>query len=441
MKKIDSHLALALLELQEEQRTRGGDAPAARRLGVFVRFSGGLDEIKRAGLAVQSVQNDIAVGTIEIENLEKIAALENVVFVQGGRRQRPELKVSVPEMRVNRVWTAPLSLQGEGVIVGIVDSGIDIFHQAFRNSNGSTRILSIFDMTHQRIEITGGPTGGTFTLSIRLPSAAPGAPPLTTAPIAHNAGLGQIASALAEFPQITFNDLAVAGGPLPGTPVTVGFVGKFAKQDVPLMSVTSALTGGTTPAVDITRGRVFTRDEINNALNNPSAPFHHKDHDGHGTHVAGIAAGDGSQAGDTSKWECTGDNTFIGVAPRADLVIAKTTYDSDATVSGVRHIFQEAAAKPATPTTPAQPAKAAVVNLSLGRQDGAHDGTEQEERGLDALLMDTATPPRPIRGRVVVKSAGNNRGDHIPLFRARAGRWHHFLSVHRAARRPTGGLV
>ena len=121
--------------------------------------------------------------------------------------------------------------------------------------------------------------------------------------------------------------------------------------------------------------------------------------------MAGIAAGDGSQAGDTSKFECTGDNTFIGVAPRADLVIAKTNFNSDATVAGVRHIFQFAAAQ--------TPAKVAVVNLSLGGQDGAHDGTEQEERDLDASLMDAATPPAPIPGRVIIKSAGNNRDDGI----------------------------
>lgn len=418
MKKIDSRLALELLELEEEQRARGSVAPSGRRLGVFVRFTHDLEEIKRNGLAVQSVEGNLAIGTVEIEDVERIAALDNVVFIQGARQQRAELKVSVPEMRANLVWKAPLSLQGENVIVGIVDTGIDIFHQAFRNSDGSTRILSIFDTTHQRITITGAPTGGTFTLSIRLPGSAPAAPPFTTAPLAHNASLNQIASALTGSPQITFNDLAVAGGPLPGTPVTVGFIGKFAKDNVGLMSVVSALTGGTAPAVAITRGREFTKDEIRDALNNPSAPFHHRDHDGHGTHVAGIAAGDGSQAGDTSKFECTGDNTFIGVAPRADLVIAKTTFGSDATVAGVRHIFNFAAAQTPQP-------KAAVVNLSLGGQGGAHDGTDQEERDLDALLMDGATPPQPIRGCAIIKSAGNNRDDHI----------------HTSGRVPAGGTI
>ena len=95
MKKIDSGLALELLEFEEERRTREAAAPAGRRLAVFVRFTGDLDKIKANGFAVQSVEGNLAIGTVEIEDVEKIAALDNVVFIQGTRRQRVELKVSV----------------------------------------------------------------------------------------------------------------------------------------------------------------------------------------------------------------------------------------------------------------------------------------------------------------------------------------------------------
>ena len=40
-----------------------------------------------------------------------------------------------------------LELRGENVIVGFVDTGIDIFNSVFRNSTGQTRILSIWDQT------------------------------------------------------------------------------------------------------------------------------------------------------------------------------------------------------------------------------------------------------------------------------------------------------
>jgi subtilisin family serine protease len=409
MKKIDSRLSHELAALREKHAAAGVTGPLAQRVGVFVQFTGDLDKIRRHGLAVQTVVGDVAVGTAELDDIEKIAALENVISIGSEGRRRPQLKVSVPEIRANHVWNAPLSLKGENVIVGIVDTGIDIFHQSFRDSDGKTRILSILDMTHQRITIIGAPTGGTFKLSVTLPGAAA----LTTAPLPHNAGLFQIAAAFAALPGITFNDLTVAGGPLPGTPVTVGFIGKFANKSVPLMSASSTFTGGTAPRVDVTGGREFKDDEINHALTAyPTPPFHHTDHAGHGTQVAGIAAGDGSQSGGTrTGLDCTRDDTYIGVAPRADLVIVKTTFRPYDYVTGVAHVFQVAQAK----------SKAAVVNLSFGGQLGAHDGTSWDEKFLDDLLVDTTNPARPpIAGRAIVVAAGND-GDgglhasgHVP---------------------------
>ena len=40
-----------------------------------------------------------------------------------------------------------LGLRGQGVLVGFLDSGIDYENQVFRNSDGSTRIMAIWDQT------------------------------------------------------------------------------------------------------------------------------------------------------------------------------------------------------------------------------------------------------------------------------------------------------
>ena len=47
---------------------------------------------------------------------------------------------------------------GKGVLVGIVDSGIDYTSPAFRNEDGTTRILGIWDQTLP--EDTSVPTSG-----------------------------------------------------------------------------------------------------------------------------------------------------------------------------------------------------------------------------------------------------------------------------------------
>lgn len=106
---------------------------------------------------------------------------------------------------------------------------------------------------------------------------------------------------------------------------------------------------------------------------------------GHGTHVAGIAAGNGSGSNGT---------TYEGVAPEADLAIVKTTFNSADIAEAVRNIFDIAD----------QRNQPCVVNLSLGTHVGGHDGTTVTERTIDQL-----SGP----GRLVVVSAGNEGRDFI----------------------------
>lgn len=55
-----------------------------------------------------------------------------------------------------RVQNQPtLSLKGQGVLIGFIDTGIDYQNRVFRNSDGSTRILKIWDQS-----ISGRPPEG-----------------------------------------------------------------------------------------------------------------------------------------------------------------------------------------------------------------------------------------------------------------------------------------
>lgn len=94
----------------------------------------------------------------------------------------------------------------------------------------------------QTVTITGTPTGGTFTLTFDGE---------TTAPIAYNAINTAVDSALEALPNIGVGEVAVTGGPGPGTPYTVTFLTSLG--DVPQMTADgAALTGGTAPAVAVT---------------------------------------------------------------------------------------------------------------------------------------------------------------------------------------------
>lgn len=94
----------------------------------------------------------------------------------------------------------------------------------------------------QTVTITGAPTGGTFTLTF---GAA------TTAAIAYNAAASAVQSALEALSTVGAGNVTASGGPLPGTAVSVTFVGALARQDVAQMTATSSLTGGAAPAVAV----------------------------------------------------------------------------------------------------------------------------------------------------------------------------------------------
>jgi len=107
-----------------------------------------------------------------------------------------------------------------------------------------------------------------------------------------------------------------------------------------------------------------------------------RDTDGHGTHVAGIAAGNGLSSSPPKE---------IGVAPQADLIVVKTDLSELGVLTGWQYLVDKAR----------QLGEPIVINDSFGSQLGPHDGTEPEAQGINLL-----SGP----GVVFVKSAGDSGG-------------------------------
>lgn len=94
----------------------------------------------------------------------------------------------------------------------------------------------------QSVSLTGGPTGGTFTLTFDGQ---------TTGAIAYNATAATVKTALEALSNIAVDDIATAGGPLPAA-VTVTFQNALGNRDVVEMTGDgTSLTGGAAPAVAI----------------------------------------------------------------------------------------------------------------------------------------------------------------------------------------------
>jgi subtilisin family serine protease len=133
------------------------------------------------------------------------------------------------------------------------------------------------------------------------------------------------------------------------------------------------------------------------AANNRFAIFNSAQVD-HGTHVAGIAVGNGS-GGDGG----VPPFTLVGVAPEADIVFANsaTLVSARAVSDALALVFQLAKQRGPGPPN-GQPC---VVNMSFGTHEGARDGTSALEQAIDNALHDADGNPLP--GRAVVVAAGN----------------------------------
>lgn len=137
---------------------------------LIVKYVGDLsDGIDKAGLTgrvrVATLTGNYAVITIAQEDIERFADIDEVFFIERptrlwfsleNARNTVCLYESENEKEIddengvegyNSQEENVLGLTGEGVIVGIIDSGIDYFHPDFRNEDGTTRINRLWDQT------------------------------------------------------------------------------------------------------------------------------------------------------------------------------------------------------------------------------------------------------------------------------------------------------
>lgn len=257
------------------------------KVEVIVKFSGDVLEISRRLQAeVEVLLQGYAIITLapaDIPKLYSYPQIENIELPKSLyiASQYNLISTCVRSVQENK----NLNLNGNGVIVAVIDSGIDYTHLDFRNEDGSSRILYLWDQTES----------------------------------------------------------------------------------------------GTPPA-GFSAGAEYTQQQINSALNSetPLQIVPSTDLNGHGTAVAGVAAGNGR--------ESNGEN--IGVAPNADLIIVKAGtkgYASFARTTelmrGVKYVIDKAR----------QLNKPIAINMSFGMNNGSHLGDSLFETYLSDVSAEWKT--------------------------------------------------
>src|SRR5206468_3543305 len=101
-------------------------------------------ELENAGAQVHTTLPGLSTVSIPLDSVDRITALAGVHSVHAAFACDPELDASVPTtgaVLLRGPGPAFAGLNGQGVVIGIVDSGVDYGHGDFQDSTGATRIL------------------------------------------------------------------------------------------------------------------------------------------------------------------------------------------------------------------------------------------------------------------------------------------------------------
>ena len=321
---------------------------------VFLTHEGDLADIEALGFETHSTAAGQVMGVVRFKDIPKLVAHPGVLRLAAGTPKKKHLDTAVRDIKarasspitgtpVDGVWHADLTTgaltkvakaTGKGVIVAVIDTGIDITHPMFMSQltpTKKTRILKIWDQ-------------------------------------------GLTPTVIDECPKVN------------------------------LLESTQRY------------GVEFDSTQIETHING-GAKIAHKDCDGHGTHVAGIAAGG-------PIFPPKGDAKFVGAAPEADIIAVKffdnpTVFFRKPDASPDAEVKEDVrlrdaiqwclmTAKKMTPN-----AKPVVINLSLGDDSYPGDGLDDGARWVDDRLNPThaADDKHFPKGSIIVKSSGNEGDD------------------------------
>jgi subtilisin-like proprotein convertase family protein len=395
----------------------------------MIRYNGSIPALEDKGVALGTSAGGWTTAWIPVANLADVANLPGMQELRSSAMMSVALDSSVPATNAPTARDA-FAIDGNGVIVGVIDTGIDFSHPDFLNPDGSSRILLYWDMTEiSGVPPTGFGAGAEYTnaeLSSNLDRmfASAGAALAipdnnvvgVTSTITISAASGVVINDLfvdVEINHPNTDDLVVVltnvssgtsvvlhgayAGPSGPAPANVDYIFASYDQAIPgvgpghLDDFNGAGSAGDW-ALNVVDGVAGNAGgQILNWRLRINQTVYGGDYTGHGTMVAGVASGgaDGSP--------------YAGMATSTQLIVVKATVDATSTMFSEADVMDALSYIDQRATLAGLPY---VVNMSLGGHMGAHDGSSPLEQLIDATF---GSAP----GKAIVVSAGNEGAQPI----------------------------
>lgn len=358
--KLDSELSLAL-SLPEEERMRNavlrsGYDPGSRIWTLLLLYQGSLDEIEAAlPVSIVPLLGSYAVIRIPAEKIPALLAFPQVLYLELSRPLYEEAITGIAESCMDTV----LPVQpGSGTLIGPDDS--DEPDRTVSPGPGGSLATGSFLVT--------GEGGGTLT------------------------GRGTAIAILDSGVDYRHPDFCTADGAtriLTYWDQTLDYDGMnrygvgriFSREE--LDRLLTAAAGSRAPGSGTPGEQAVSAPATEAPLPEPSADF-----SGHGTHIAGICAGNGRASGGRNR----------GAAPESSLLVVKLKNDADSVFTDYANLMMAVDYVVRFASDAALPLS---INISYGSNDGPHDGSGLMERYLNNCIF---------YGKNVVVTATGNEG-------------------------------
>lgn len=149
--KLENLLNLALdatpSEREKSLNLSVGYDEADNMWNLIVKYVGSLENIRNIGISAVELLNNYAILTVQESLIDRIATMDEIVFVEKPKRLNFAVLNGRSVSCISGVQEGIEGLYGEGVIIAVIDSGIDYANNVFRNSDGTTRIIGLWDQT------------------------------------------------------------------------------------------------------------------------------------------------------------------------------------------------------------------------------------------------------------------------------------------------------
>lgn len=164
--KLENMLNLAL-ETSEEVREQTdtlnvGFDSANRTWELIVKYHGSLQALESVGIVIEYLIAGYAILTVPENLVDSVVELEEIEYVEKPKRYFYSQIGPTDGSCLSQVTVREPFLSGRGVLLAVLDSGIDYSRSDFRKANGDTRIRFLWDQTLQ-----GAPPEG-FSMGVEF---------------------------------------------------------------------------------------------------------------------------------------------------------------------------------------------------------------------------------------------------------------------------------